>query len=58
MRWMGHVERIEETRNAYEFFVEKSEEKRSLEDLSVDRRIILIWILKKLVVWVWKFRVP
>jgi hypothetical protein len=34
-------------RNAYTILVGKPEEKRPLEDLSVDRKIILKWILGK-----------
>jgi hypothetical protein len=43
----GHVARIYEKRNAHKFLVGKPEEKRSLEDLGADGKIILEWILGK-----------
>jgi hypothetical protein len=36
-----------QVRNAYKILVEKSEEKNHLEDLGIDERIILRWIMKK-----------
>jgi hypothetical protein len=36
-----------EMRNAYGIFIGKVEEKRLLEDLGVDGRLILEWILRK-----------
>jgi hypothetical protein len=63
MRWVGHVARMEEMRNTYRFLAGKPEEERPLgksrrrrednirmdlgENLGVDRRIILDWILGK-----------
>jgi hypothetical protein len=48
MRWAGHVawERYE-IRNLYSILVGKSEGKSPLEDLGIDDRIILEWILGK-----------
>jgi lipase chaperone LimK len=47
MRWAGHVERMGEIRNAYNFFLGSLEERNHSKDLSVGRRIILKWILGK-----------
>jgi hypothetical protein len=41
MRWAGHTASMGEMRNVYKSLVEKPE------DLGVDGRIILIWILGK-----------
>jgi hypothetical protein len=38
---------MEETRNAYRIFIRKSKEKNSMEDLDIDGRIILQWIIKQ-----------
>jgi hypothetical protein len=51
MRWAGHVSRMEEVRNTYEIFVEKLEGKNHSDDLGVDGRIILEWILGWDVEW-------
>jgi len=48
MRLAGHAARMGEKRVAYKIVVAKPERKRDhLEDLSVDRRIILRWIFRK-----------
>jgi hypothetical protein len=44
--WAGHVAHMRWTRNSY-ISVGKPEGKRSLEDLDIDGRIILEWILGK-----------
>ena len=41
LRWAGHVERMEQSRNAYRVLVGKPESKRGQE---VDGRIILKWV--------------
>jgi hypothetical protein len=46
MRWMGHVACMREMRNVYTILVGKPEEKNHLEDLGIDRRIILKWIFE------------
>jgi hypothetical protein len=46
MRWVGHVARTEK-RGVYRVLVGKPEGKRHLEDLDIDRRIILKLIFKK-----------
>jgi hypothetical protein len=45
MRWLGHVARMGEMRNVYKILVGKTEGKEHLEDLRVDGRIILDWVL-------------
>jgi len=48
--WAGQEARTEETRNAYNvyiYFFENLKGRDHLEDLSVDRKIILEWILGK-----------
>jgi hypothetical protein len=44
---VGNIARMGETRNAYNILVGKSEGKNHLENLGVDGRIILKWILNK-----------
>jgi len=44
---------MEEMRNAYKIFVGKPEGKNYSEDLGVDGKIILEWILRKWNVEVW-----
>jgi hypothetical protein len=46
MRWEGHIARMGDKRNA--FRVMKSRKERDhCEDLDIDRRIILHWIVEK-----------
>jgi hypothetical protein len=45
MRWLGHVTRMGEKRNAYRVLVGKTEVKKPHEDTDVDGRIILKWML-------------
>jgi hypothetical protein len=47
MRWAGHIAHIGEMRNAYNILVGKSEGNNHSEDLDVDGKIILEWILGK-----------
>jgi hypothetical protein len=47
MRWMGHLARMGEKRNAYRILVGKPEGKRPLGRLDVGDRIILKWILER-----------
>jgi hypothetical protein len=47
MRWVGHVERVEEIRNAYNTLVGNLKGRDNSEELGVDGRIILDWILEK-----------
>jgi hypothetical protein len=41
MRWAGHVARIGEMRNAYNLLIGKHERKSHLENLGVNKKIIL-----------------
>jgi hypothetical protein len=47
MRGVGHVACVLRDKNAYKILVRKPERKKHLEDLSVDRRIIIECILAK-----------
>jgi hypothetical protein len=47
MRWAGHVARMREVRGAYNILVGKLEGRRPWEDLGVDGRTTLRWILGK-----------
>jgi hypothetical protein len=47
MRWAGHVAGMGEKRNAYIILVGKPEGKNHYEDLHVNERIILRWILER-----------
>jgi len=47
MRWGGHVARVEEMRIYIDFWSENLKGKDHSEDLVVDGRIILEWILGK-----------
>jgi hypothetical protein len=47
MRWVGHVTRMREMRYAYTTLLENTRGRDHLEDLGVDGRIILEWILAK-----------
>jgi hypothetical protein len=51
MRWAGYVARMGEKRNAYRILVGKPEGKRQLEDLDIDGRIILKWMLDGCIIW-------
>jgi hypothetical protein len=47
MKWTGHVARTREMRNVVNILVATPEVKNKLEELDVDERIILEWILEK-----------
>jgi hypothetical protein len=47
MTCAGHVARMGDMRNAYNILVGKPERKKTLEDIGVDEKIILEWILGK-----------
>jgi len=47
MKWVGHVARMEETKNAYKMLVENLKRRDYSLDVDVDRRLILEWILGK-----------
>jgi hypothetical protein len=47
MRWAGHVAGMGEMRSAYSILVGKPEGRDHLEDIFVDGKIILEWILGK-----------
>jgi hypothetical protein len=47
MRWAGHVTRMEEMRNAYKILVGNLKRRDRWEDLGIDGKIILEWILEK-----------
>ena len=45
--WLEHLEHTGEKTNVYRVLVGKSEGKNHLEDVGVDGRVILKWILTK-----------
>jgi hypothetical protein len=45
--WVSHGTRLEETRNLYGILFGKPEERDDLEELGVDGRVILEWVLNK-----------
>jgi hypothetical protein len=47
MRWAGNVARMEANRNAYRILVGSQKERDHYENLDVDRRIIVRWILDR-----------
>jgi hypothetical protein len=47
MRWAGHVTCIGKMRNHTKFWLETLKGRDHLEDLGIDRKIILEWILGK-----------
>ena len=47
LRWAGHVARMEEDKSAFKILTGIPTGKRPFEDLAVDGRTILEWILKK-----------
>jgi hypothetical protein len=47
MRWAGHVAHLGEVRGAYNILVGKPEGRNHWEDIGVDGRITLRWILGK-----------
>jgi hypothetical protein len=53
MRWTDHVSSMGERRGAHGILVEKPEGKNHLEDLDVDGKIILKYILRKWIVGAW-----
>jgi hypothetical protein len=44
MRWVGHVPRTGEVRNAYRILVGQLE---GMEDLDIGEKILLKWVLEK-----------
>jgi hypothetical protein len=46
MRWVGHAAQMDE-KSAYRFWWESWKERVHYEDLDVDGRIILSWILER-----------
>jgi hypothetical protein len=53
MKWAGHVARMGEMRNAFCILVGKPERKNHSDDVGVDGRIILKWMLGKWGLGVW-----
>jgi hypothetical protein len=47
VRWVVYVALMRFMRNPYKILVGKPEGKKQFEDLGIDRRIILKWILEK-----------
>jgi hypothetical protein len=48
LRWTGHVARMGELGNAYIFRSENLKGRYHLEDVGLDRKIILEWILREI----------
>ena len=46
MRWVGHVERVEERRGVYRVLVGNPRGRAHLEDPGIDGKIILRWIFR------------
>jgi hypothetical protein len=53
MRWVGYVARMGEVRGAYNILLGKREGRRPREDLGIDGRITLIWVLGKQGLGMW-----
>jgi hypothetical protein len=53
LKWARHIACMEEMGNAYSILVGKPEGKRHLQDLGIDGRVILEWILGKQFEKVW-----
>jgi len=51
MGWAGHVGCVGESRDVYRGLVGRPEGNRTIEDLSVDERIILIY---SFLTWIWR----
>jgi hypothetical protein len=49
MRWAGHVTNVGENRSVSNILMRKHERMKLLEDLHIDERTVLKWILKKMV---------
>jgi hypothetical protein len=49
----GHVARMRDIKNPYRILVGKPEGKNHLQDLGVDGKMILKWILQELVMRMW-----
>jgi hypothetical protein len=47
MRWVGHTARMGAMRNIYNILIEKQNGRDHSEDLGVDVKIMLEWILEK-----------
>jgi len=47
MRWAEHVARMGKMKNAYKILIGKPEVKKHSEDLGVDGKVMLEWILGK-----------
>jgi hypothetical protein len=47
MKWARYVTRLEDMRNAYKVSIEKLQRRNHYGDLTMDKRILLKWILNR-----------
>jgi hypothetical protein len=53
MRWVGHITCMRRIINSYDIFVETLNGRDQLEDLVIDGRLVLKFILNYVKMWTW-----